>query len=153
MSTHCPFQTFAILFSFVVAIANHLLISGFVFPFACILAPRYSKLLTLSISSLSIFITASSLHLPVLMILVYLTCRNKSLQTLFFYFLNSEKTDIPRFSLGALIILRYCATYLNSQIEMRAFSYCKHFVLVFFLNSIIGIDSGNQCLIARLTHP
>ena len=62
VSTHCPFQTFAILFSFVVAIANLLLISGLVFPFACNLAPRYSKLLTLSISSLSIFITASSLH-------------------------------------------------------------------------------------------
>ena len=60
---HCPFQIEIIYVNRVVAIASLLLISGVFFPFASILAPRYSKLLTLSISSLSIAILASFLHL------------------------------------------------------------------------------------------
>ena len=51
---HCPFQIEIIFVNRVVAIASLLLISGVLFPFASILAPRYSKLLTLSISSPSI---------------------------------------------------------------------------------------------------
>ena len=53
---HCPFQIEIIFVNRVVAIASLLLISGVLFPFASILAPRYSKLLTLSISSPSIAI-------------------------------------------------------------------------------------------------
>ena len=60
---HCPFQIEIIFVNRVVAIASLLLISGVLFPFASILAPRYSKLLTLSISSPSIAILASFLHL------------------------------------------------------------------------------------------
>ena len=56
---HCPFQIEIIFVNRVVAIASLLLISGVLFPFASILAPRYSKLLTLSISSPSIAILAS----------------------------------------------------------------------------------------------
>ena len=41
---HCPFKI-EIIFVRVVAIASLLLISGALFPFASILAPRYSKLL------------------------------------------------------------------------------------------------------------
>ena len=43
---HCPFQIEIIFVNRVVAIASLLLISGVLFPFASILAPRYSKLLT-----------------------------------------------------------------------------------------------------------
>ena len=100
MSRHCPFQTVAILFSFAIAIANLLLISGVVFPFACILVPRYSKLLTLSISSLSIFITASSLHLSVLMIWVFLTFRNNPFCSLYSF------TDFIRFSSPVVVVAR-----------------------------------------------
>ena len=60
---HCPFQIEIIFVNMVVAIASLLLISGVLFPFASTLAPRYSKLLTLSISSPSIAILASFLHL------------------------------------------------------------------------------------------
>ena len=56
---HCPFQIEIIFVNRVVAIASLLLISGVLFPFASILAPRYSKLLTLSISSPLIAILAS----------------------------------------------------------------------------------------------
>ena len=41
---HCPFQIEIIFVNRVVAIASLLLISGVLFPFASILAPRYSKL-------------------------------------------------------------------------------------------------------------
>ena len=57
---HCPFQIEIIFVNRLVAIASLLLISGVFFPFASILAPRYSKLLTLSISSPSIAILASN---------------------------------------------------------------------------------------------
>ena len=55
----CPFQIEIIFVNRVVAIASVLLISGVLFPFASIIVPRYSKLLTLSISSPSIAILAS----------------------------------------------------------------------------------------------
>ena len=100
VSTRFPFQLFAILFSSADAIANFLLISGVVFPFACILAPRYLKLLTLSISSLSIFITAYSLHLSVLMILVFLTFRNNHFCSLCSF------TDFIRFSSPVVVVAR-----------------------------------------------
>ena len=58
VSMHCPFQIFVIFSNLDVAIASLLLISGVVFLFDSILAPRYSKLLTLSISSPSIFTMA-----------------------------------------------------------------------------------------------
>ena len=56
---HCPFQIEIIFVNRVVAIASLLLTSGVLFPFTSILAPRYSKLLTLSISSPLIAILAS----------------------------------------------------------------------------------------------
>ena len=73
---HCPFQMEIIFVNRVVAIASLLLISGVLFPFASILAPRYSKLRTLSISSPSIAILASFLHLSMPIIFVFFILRN-----------------------------------------------------------------------------
>ena len=73
---HCPFQIEIIFVNRVVAIASLLLISGVLFPFASILSPRYSKLLTLSIYSPSIAILASFLHLPMSIIFVFFILRN-----------------------------------------------------------------------------
>ena len=131
VSTHCPFQTVAILFNFAVAIANLLLISGVVFPFACILAPRYSKLLTLSISSLSIFITASSLHLSVLMIWVFLTFRNNPLCSLCFF------TDFIRFSSPVVVVAR---SHLLSSLQVFLFFLCAHHCVYFYF------IAPNRCL-------
>ena len=75
VSILCPFHIDAIFYNFDVAIASLLLSSGELFLFASILAPRYSKLLTLSIHFPSSLITASFLHLSVSMILVFLTFR------------------------------------------------------------------------------
>jgi len=107
---HCPFQILSIFFSLDVAIASLLLISGVVFPSACILAPRYSKLSTLSISSPSILTTASSLHLSVSMILVFLTFRYSPFCSL------CSLTDFMRCSspLGVVLRSAVSSAYLRS---------------------------------------
>ena len=109
---HCPLQIFVIFFNLNVAIASLLLISGVVFPFASILAPRYSKLLTLSISSPSIFTMASSLHLSVSMILVFLTLRFRPFNSLCSF------TDFVRFSSPLAVVDRSAVSlaYLKSLI-------------------------------------
>ena len=79
---HCPFQIEIIFVNCVVATASLLLISGVLFPFASILAPRYSKLLALSISSQSIAILASFLHLSMSISFVFFILRNRPFSSL-----------------------------------------------------------------------
>ena len=79
---HCPFQIEIIFVNRVVAIASLLLISGVLFPFASILAPRYSILLTLSLFLLHRCYSSLFLHLSMSIIFVSFILRNRPFSSL-----------------------------------------------------------------------